>query len=145
MTIETEKFASVPLFENLDQQEIMKLLKISEHSMVKQGDEIIRQGEPGDGVYIIAAGAFEVLKSGTENKVLARLEELSFFGEMSLVTESSCAASVVCMEDGRLTKIPRVQFNRLLEKGDLTAYKVVRNMCRMLATRLARVEEELVS
>ena len=145
MAIETEKFASVPLFQNLSQQEIMKLLKISEHRMVKHGEEIIRQGQPGDGVYVISAGAFEVLKTGTENKVLARLEELSFFGEMSLVSDSTCAASVVCMEDGRLTKIPRKAFEKMLDEGDLTAYKVVRNMSSMLAKRLARVEEELVN
>ena len=145
MPVDTEKFASVPLFENLDQKEIMKLLKLSEHLMVRGGDEIVRQGEPCDGVYIIADGVFDVLKSGADNRVLARLEELSFFGEMSLVTESPRAASVVCVEDGRLTKLPIDKFNELLESGDITAYKVVRNMSRILAQRLARIEEHLVN
>ena len=145
MSVDTEKFASVPLFESLDQQEIMKLLKLSEHLIVKGGDEIVRQGDSGDGVYIISDGVFDVLKSGSDNKVLARLEQLSFFGEMALVSDSPRAASVVCVEDGRLTKIPIEKFNELLNQGDLTAFKVVRNMSRILAQRLARLEEQLVN
>ena len=142
--MDTEKFETVPLFAGLAQQEIMKLLKISESLTANPGDAIVRQGDPGDGVYVIAAGAFEVQKTGAQKKSLARLEELSFFGEMSLVSAEPRAASVVCVQAGRLKKIPADKFNQLLEAGDLTAYKVIHNMSRILAQRLARLEERVV-
>ncbi len=143
--IDTEQFATVPLFTGLSQQEIVKLIKISENLTANPGDEIVRQGDTGDGVYVIAAGAFEVQKSGAETKALARLEELSFFGEMALVSDDPRSASVVCVEAGRLKKFPVDKFNQLLEAGDLTAYKVIRNMSRILAQRLARLGERVVS
>ncbi len=143
--IDTEKFATVPLFTGLSQQEIVKLIKISENLTANPGDEIVRQGDTGDGVYVIASGAFEVQKSGAETKALARLEELSFFGEMALVSDDPRSASVVCVESGRLKKFPVDKFNQLLEAGDLTAYKVIRNMSRILAQRLARLGERVVS
>jgi CRP-like cAMP-binding protein len=142
--IDTERFATVPLFVGLNQKEILQLLKISESLTAEPGDEIVREGDAGDGIYVIAAGAFEVQKAGAETTVLARLEELSFFGEMSLVSNAPRAASVVCVEAGRLKKVPADKFNELLDAGDLTAYKVIRNMSQILAQRLARLEDRVV-
>ena len=142
--MDTEKFATVPLFLGLAHPEILKILRISEHVVAQPGTVIVREGDPGDGVYIIASGAFEVVKSGAE-KAVARLGELSFFGEMSLVRDEPRSASVVCVEAGRLKKIPADKFNELLEAEDQTAYKVIHRMCRILADRLARLEERLVT
>ena len=47
-------------------------------------------------------------------------------------------------ESGRLKKVPIDKFNELLAQGDLTAYKVIRNMSRILAQRLARLEDRFV-
>ncbi len=143
--IDTEKFATVPLFLGLSQPEIVKLIKISENFTANSGDVIVREGDVGDGVYVIAAGAFEVKKSGAESKSLARLEAMSFFGEMALVSDEPRSASVVCVESGRLKKFDVTKFNALLDAGDLTAYKVIRNMSRILAQRLARLGERVVS
>lgn len=141
---DTEKFSVAPLFVGLAQPEILKLLKISENVATNPGDQVVREGDQGDGVYVIAAGVYEVVKSD-EKKVLARLEGGAFFGEMSLVRDEPRAASVVCVEAGRLKKISADKFNQLLAADDLTVYKVVLNMSRMLADRLARVEARLVS
>ncbi|MEM7166892.1 MAG: cyclic nucleotide-binding domain-containing protein [Planctomycetota bacterium] len=144
--MDIEKFSTVPLFEGLDYKQVSELLKLAEDVSPKSGDEIVRQGEPGDGFYIISAGSFEVLKAGSgESTVLARLEELSYFGEMSLVSQEVRAASVICVADGRLKKFSAQKFSELLDAGNLTAYKVVHNMCRILAQRLARLEERMVS
>ncbi len=142
--IATEKFATVPLFVGLDQTEIMKLMKLGPNVAARKGEVVVRQGEPGDGIYVIAAGAFEVRKKGAQEKVLARLEQLSFFGEMSLVSDEPRAASVVCVEDGRLKKIPLDKFRQLLDANDLTAYRVIRNMSRILAQRLSGIADRFV-
>ena len=95
MSTDTETFATVPLFEGLEYTDIGRILKISENVSASAGDVILREGEPGDAFYIISAGAFEVRKGAN---VLARLEGLSFFGEMSLVSEAPRVADVVCDE-----------------------------------------------
>ena len=139
-----EKFTQVPLFANLDHSEISDLLRISEDVETNAGELVVRQEAAGDGFYIIGAGKFEVLKSGKKDEVLARLEDLSFFGEMSLITDDVRSASVLCIEAGRLKKFPKDQFKQLLDAGNLTAYNVVRNMCGLLARRLAAADETLV-
>lgn len=141
----TEKFAQVPLFEGLDHREIQELLAIAEEIEVDSGEEVCRQGTPGDGFYVIAAGEFEVLKSGDKNVVLARLGNFSYFGEMSLVSRETRVASVICTQKGRLRKFPIDAFNDLLDEGNLTAYRVIRNMCGILAKRLQRSDDRFVS
>ena len=139
-----EKFSQVPLFEGLSGGEIAELLRITENVEAKVGELIVRQGTKGDGFYVIGAGTFEVLKSGNKDEVLARLEDLSSFGEMSLVTEDERSASVMCVSEGRLKKFPKDKFQTLIDEGNLTAFKVVRNMCRMLARRLAASGHRLI-
>jgi len=143
--IDTEKFGTVPLFTGMNQKEIVSIVKLCENLATKPGEVVVRQGEAGDGIYIIAAGTYEVRKSGASEKALARLAELSFFGEMSLVTDSPRAASVVCVDEGRIKKLPAARFNQLLQASDLTAYKVIHNISKILAQRLARLEEKIVS
>jgi CRP-like cAMP-binding protein len=139
-----EKFDRVPLFEGLTPVEIQQLLKITEDVAARAGQLIVEQGSPGDGFYVIGAGKFEVLKTGEREEVLARLEELSSFGEMSLVTDDVRSASVSCIESGRLKRFPKARFQQLLDQGSIPAFKVVRNMCRMLARRLKATDERLV-
>ena len=92
------------------------------------------------------SGAFEVVKKRREGDVvLARLEELSFFGEMSLATKKPRVASVVCVEPGRLKRFPIKRFEELLDRDEPAASKVIRSMCGVLADRLARLESRLVS
>lgn len=152
-TVEVEHYSTVPLFLEIPALDIMRLLKVSKDVPAKRGDVIVREGEPGDGFFVIGKGEYEVRKrrhdanapADDPGTVLVRLGELSFFGEMSLVTHAPRAATVVCVEEGRLKKFPTDAFEKLLEAGDLAAYKVIRNMCRILAERLARMGERFVS
>ncbi|MFN0058838.1 MAG: cyclic nucleotide-binding domain-containing protein [Planctomycetota bacterium] len=145
MEYDTERFSTVPLFEGLASREISDLLRITQDVRADEGMEVIRQGQIGDAFYVIGAGEFEVLKTGKEKVVLARLQQLSYFGEMSMVSAEPRSASVICVSSGRLKKFPISKFNKLLDEGNVTAYKVIRNMCRILAQRLARLEERFVS
>jgi CRP-like cAMP-binding protein len=146
--VETERYGRVPLFKDIPSMEIARLLKIAQDVVARKGQPIVREGDPGDGFFVIAKGEFEVRKrrgEGEGDAVLAKLGECSFFGEMSLVTYGPRAATVVCVEEGRLKKFPTKAFEALLESGDVIAYKVVRNMCRILAERLQRLGERFVA
>jgi CRP-like cAMP-binding protein len=97
------------------------------------------------GLYIIAAGAFEVVRTKPEGEMrLARLEELSHFGDMALVADQPHGADVVCVEAGRLKRLSVEKFKELLANDDLSAYKVVRNMAQVMANRLQKLGEAMI-
>ncbi len=63
------------------------------------GEEIVREGEPGEAAYIIVAGACEIRKespSGTET--LQTIGPGAVFGEMAILTEGARTATVVAVE-----------------------------------------------
>ena len=143
--IGTERFSKVALFEGLAPNEIGRLLEIAEDIAASEGERIVEQGEPAKGLYIIAAGAFEVIRKGPEGETkIARLEELSHFGDMALVSDQPHGADVVCVEAGRLKRLPSDKFQQLLDNDDLSAYKVVANMAHVMAKRLQKLGEKIV-
>jgi CRP-like cAMP-binding protein len=141
-----ERFPQAPLFDGLSKAEISQFLTHAENVEAGEGDRVIREGEPGDGLYVISTGIFEVVKEATEKEqVIARLEEMSSFGEMSLFDDSLRSASVIARKTGRLKRFSREGFHQLLDSGDIVAYKVTLNICKLLARRLAEVDDRLVS
>ncbi len=141
-----ERFPTVPIFRGLEPLQIARLLDHAEDIETDVGDLVIEQGKPGDGLFVIGAGIYEVVRESDEKSVvIARLEELSSFGEMSLFEDAVRSASVVCKKAGRLKRFSSETFHALLDKDDPVAYRVTFNICGMLARRLAAVDNRLVS
>ena len=141
-----ERYPTVPIFRGLEPLQIARLLDHADDVETAVGDMVIEQGKPGDGLFVIGAGIYEVVReSEGKSVVIARLEELSSFGEMSLFEEAVRSASVICKKAGRLKRFSREKFHELLDADDPVAYRVTFNICGLLARRLAAVDDRLVS
>ena len=83
---------------------------------------VIRQGDPGDHLYIVHSGAFAAFvadaASGQEAKV-ADYKSGQYFGELALLYNSPRAATVRAQETGTCYCLDRATF-RTLVKGYLT-------------------------
>ncbi|MGE4618788.1 MAG: cyclic nucleotide-binding domain-containing protein [Planctomycetota bacterium] len=141
-----ERYSTVPLFEGLEPEEIGALLGYSEEVNVEAGEVIIHEGETPRDFYIVAEGAVDVVKTeGDIPLVLARLSDLSSFGEMGVVSDQVHSASIVAVSNSRLRRFPVKKFKELLNHGDRTAYRMVLGLTRLLAIRLAASDERRVS
>ena len=82
------------------------------------GECIVRQGDPGDSLFLIAQGvvAVEVELEGRGQPVeVARLGAGSYFGEMALLTGDARASTVKAMDHCRLFEVPKQAIQPLLE------------------------------
>ncbi len=77
---------------------------------ILKGTGIIRKGEKGDALYIIARGKVRIHDG---NHVLARMEHGEMFGEYSLIDENTRSASVTAEENCLLLKLSRSDFYRI--------------------------------
>lgn len=86
---------------------------------VKTGDEIVRQGEPGDAFYIIEDGDADVWEIGIyddEPQLVNQLTVGDAFGEDALVMEGSRTATVRMTRGGSLLTLGKTEFDRLIKK-----------------------------
>ena len=141
-----ERYSSVPLFEGLKPEEIGALLGYSEEMIVEAGDVVILEGEIPGHFFIVAEGTLDVIKSDGENpQVLARLSDLSSFGEMGVVYDHRHTASVVAVSRSRLRAFSIAKFRELLEMQDRTVYRMVLALARLIAKRLQSSDQRRVS
>ncbi len=76
------------------------------------GDELIAEGEQGQGLFLIVKGNIEVSKKGPDgNKlVLATLKEGDVFGEISLLQSTPTTATCQALTRGELLFLPKKDF-----------------------------------
>jgi voltage-gated potassium channel len=105
--------AHVPLFARLDAASISDLVGILKARTVPAGAVVIRKGEPGDAMYLIASGAVEV-EAPTGN---VRLEEGDFFGELALLARERRSATVTAVKSTDLLVLDCDDFHRLIDRN----------------------------
>jgi len=105
--------AHVPLFARLDAAAISDLVAILRARTVTAGTVIIRKGEPGDAMYLIASGAVEV--ETADGKV--HLKEGDFFGEMALLTRERRSATVTAVKSTDLLVLDCDDFHRFIDRN----------------------------
>jgi EAL domain-containing protein (putative c-di-GMP-specific phosphodiesterase class I) len=117
------------------------------------GEYIFREGEPGDGAYIVESGCIGIFMAaqGEENPV-GKVAQGDIFGEIALLDSQPRSASAKCLEKTVLIPIQRKTVNNLLDKTDpiirslllviLERYRVNRNNGLILATEKAGINTE---
>ena len=84
--------------------------------LVPPGNVIIRQGEPGDAFYIIRSGEVSVsVEDQTGERVVGRLGEAEYFGEIALVSNQPRTATVASVSETELLVLEKNDFDTVME------------------------------
>jgi len=144
--IDTAFLTQSPLFRNLDETERAQILIIGQRRSCKAGEILFREGDAGDGLYIVVKGSVRISKqSVTGEEALAVLEPPAFFGEMALIDFSARAADAIVNEDTELFFIPLQDLRSLIEVQHRIALKILYALCEVLAQRLRETNERYMN
>lgn len=93
------------------------------HEVAAQTD-LIREGEPGRGLYVILQGSVDVWKrAGDEKVLLATLGSSEVFGEMALLSGAPATATVSAAQRSTVLFLAREYVERLMESvPELASY-----------------------
>jgi len=130
-----ELLRKVPLLSDLPDGEIASLAATLQVVIVREGDVLFRENEPGDNLYIVLEGGVDVLLAmeTEEEKTIASLGPGEFIGEMSLMLPGGArTAGARASAASRLWKMPRRDFDALLGRQPILAY----DMLRIMSSRL---------
>ncbi len=131
----------VKIFAGLSLDELEAISLVTTEAEFPAGAVVLRQGEPGDGMYLILAGSVRVvlqLHDGTE-ETLNIYRAGDTFGELALLDEGERTASVIASEPLRTLVIRRDDFRRVLYRYPEIASSVIK----MLSNRLRSTTEML--
>ena len=112
----TNLLATAPLFKPLDRTQRRDLARRFQAVDVAPGTPVIREGDPGKGLYVVLSGSVEVWKTDDEaDKVLlANLGPGEVFGEIALLHEEAATANVTATKQSTLLFLARELFQRLV-------------------------------
>lgn len=131
---------TVSLFKDLDKKHRNQIAKTVFARSFSPGETIVREGEPGVGVFMIRSGKVEVSKeSGDEPEVLNTLGKGDVFGEIALLTDLPRTATVRAVEQTELLGLTAWNFRAELQKSPDLAYQLLRVTARRLAESDARL------
>ena len=82
----------------------------------QSGEDIVRQGETGKKLYVVASGQVEVVvHDGARDRRVNTLNEGDFFGEMALLADEPRVATVRTTMPTQLYSLARADFLSLLD------------------------------
>jgi CRP/FNR family cyclic AMP-dependent transcriptional regulator len=88
------------------------------HRHFRRNEVIFHQGDPGDALHVITAGAVKILLPSAEGDeaIIATLQPGDFFGELALLDGQPRSATATTVEPTETLSLPRDVFRELLDK-----------------------------
>jgi CRP-like cAMP-binding protein len=104
-----------PIFRPFQRGERKLIMERFRAREVGEGEVIIRDGQPSDGLYVVLEGAVDVVKrKDAQEVVVGHLREGDLFGEMSCLRKAPASATIVVRRPGTLLRLPRKEFDELV-------------------------------
>ena len=123
VTLET-----IPLFRHLNRAELQTLRLIAQERRFAAGQEIFREGAPGDGVYFVKSGLVEISAGAETKKVLSRLGAGEIFGEMAVIELRPRSATASAAQETEVYFLPRGEMLSFIEHSPALAFALLQQI-----------------
>ena len=111
-----ELIAGVDIFQSLNDEQKRSIAAQTAIRMFGDGEVVVRQGESGHTMYVVAAGTVSVVLEPTR-QIVKTIEKGGYFGEMSLLTGDPRSATVLARGDAVVLEIDAELFRKLGEES----------------------------
>jgi CRP/FNR family transcriptional regulator, cyclic AMP receptor protein len=138
---------AIPIFAGLTSPALSEIANAVEETRFEPGDIIVREGEPGNRMFIICSGSVEVVKylGQPRETVLAVLRSKDFLGEMSMIDCVARSASVRAVEETSLFALRGIDLYHLFQRSPDQYAIVILNIARDLSRRLRTIDEKFAA
>lgn len=125
---------SVKVFSSVPEAQLVDLATIVESVEFEAGELIVRQGDLGNSMYIVADGKVRVFEGDTELGVLG---SRAVFGELAALDPEPRAASVEALEDCTLLRLEGESLYDLMSGNKEVTRGIVHVLCDYARRNLA--------
>ena len=137
---EVELLRNIPLFAKMEPSRLKLLAFASERVIFSAGQDLFRQGDPGDAAYVILSGDADVIVDTPGGElVVARLGKHDVIGEIAILCDVPRTATVRAVDAVTTLVISKDLFLRMISEFPQMAVEIMRE----LAHRLERTTQQL--
>lgn len=141
VTSRIDAVRGLPLFQHLSYKEQVSILSVAQNRIVEPGQVIVKQGDPGQEMFIIVEGEVVVERDGV---LIADLSAGGHFGEMSIVDDAPRSASVRAKTRTDMLVIGQAEMGGLMRLDPVLAVKILWTLVQALSGRLRLASAELI-
>ena len=144
--IDADIIKNLPLFYDLDTDELSEVSKVCELKVYEPGEILMREGEPGGTLYVIRKGDVKITRTvhGQEDMVLTILRENDFFGELSLLDGRARSATAIAITQVELVLINKEEFDAFVKRNPASGYKFMKRIALVVGSLLRDMNEKFV-
>lgn len=124
------------LFRGLEQSVVDEIGKIGGETRCRKGEFALKAGDPADFLYILQEGRARVTIGEKGHIDFMACDPGDIFGWPSLVDRPTYTASVECLEECKLIKIPRDRLNDILARNPSSAAIFFKRLASIIGQRL---------
>jgi CRP-like cAMP-binding protein len=131
----------VSLFDNLNDEQLENIMRISQRRSFAPGTVLFQEKEPGNTFYVILSGSIKIFTRSPsgEEKVLSVINAGESFGELSLLDGRPRSASAQTLEPTSVLELSSQAFMGLLENH----FDITRGILVELCRRLRQTNEQV--
>jgi CRP-like cAMP-binding protein len=103
-----EQYHPLPFLSELSRESFVAVARSLTILRLRDGDLVMRQGDPGDSLFLVASGELRVFVATPDgSKDVAHLFENTLFGEMALITGQPRTASVAAVGEADVIQVSK--------------------------------------
>jgi signal transduction histidine kinase len=133
-------------FRNLNPAEQEALRKIAQERTFPANQQIFKEGDSGDGIYVVKEGAVEISVAMNDDvrRSFAKLGPGDIFGEMAVLELKPRSATATATAATQVYFIPRNELLAMLEKSPTLSLELLREISQRLREFNRRYIEETI-
>jgi len=139
---EVEALRNIPLFAKIDASKLKLLAFASERFSYDPGQDLFKQGDPGDAAYIILDGEADIIVNTPAGElVVASMKKNDFVGDIAILCDVPRTATVRATKPLSTLVITKDLFFQLVTEFPEMSVEIMRE----LAQRLHRTTQDLMA
>jgi len=142
LTEEVEALRRLPLFQRIEPRRLKLLAFTSERVVFRAGEEVVRQGDPGDSAYIVLSGQADVFVATPSGELkVATLGCNDIIGEIAILMDIPRTATVRASSELTALRIDKEHFFRLVTEVPEMGIEIMKELARRLEKTTADLRE----
>ena len=134
------------LFKGLDAGQMKKIMSIGKEVSMKKGQQIFREGQEANGVYIVRHGSVELmtmLEKELELPISILRKAGDTFGTSALVPPHRYSLSARCAEEGVLLSMETAAIRKVASEDHNIGCAIMTNLAAYFLERLKETRQEV--